>query len=229
MNENAIRLYNAITDIDNELIEKANQLPKKKRPPISKILLIAAAIAVLFVSGLSAYALANNTNIPSLLMKITGEGVEFEGFLEKLENTEADGYAFKDTKFAKDMEKMGISPVTVPEFFANSNFSFEEIPGDNEDISSYVIWAAMSFDCGEYKGNFSIEQYVEPPEKNGVSTMGFSDIKNGKIVKVNGMDVIVMEAASAGHLYYRDRNTIYVISIEGIDYETAIKIAQSIK
>ena len=69
MNEKTIRLYNAITDIDDELIEEANQPPKKKRTPILKTLLIAAAIIVLLVSGLSVYASANNTDIPSLLMK----------------------------------------------------------------------------------------------------------------------------------------------------------------
>ena len=229
MNEKAIRLYNAITDIDDELIEEAIQPPKKKRIPVLKTLLIAAAIIVLLVSGLSVYASANNTDIPSLLMKITGQGVEFEGFLEKLEHTEANGYALTDTVFAKEMEKKGIKPVTAPAFFGDNALILTEGGSSGDDVSSYVKDAFMNFQCGEYSGSLDIEQYTNPPEDSSVQTLGYQNIKNGKIVNANGMDIIVLEAEGVCHLHYRDRNTLYYIDIENIDYETAIKIAESIK
>ena len=229
MNEKAIRLYNAITDIDDELIEEAIQPPKKKRIPVLKTLLIAAAIIVLIVSGLSVYASANNTDIPSLLMKITGQGVEFEGFLEKLEHTEANGYALTDTVFAKEMEKKGIKPVTAPAFFGDNALILTEGGSSGDDVSSYVKDAFMNFQCGEYSGSLDIEQYTNPPEDSSVQTLGYQNIKNGKIVNANGMDIIVLEAEGVCHLHYRDRNTLYYIDIENIDYETAIKIAESIK
>ncbi len=229
MNEKTIRLYNAITDIDDELIEEANQPPKKKRTPILKTLLIAAAIIVLLVSGLSVYASANNTDIPSLLMKIIGQGVEFEGFLEKLENTEANGYALTDTAFAKEMEKKGIKPVTAPAFFGDNALILTEGASSGDDVSSYVKDAFMEFQSGEYSGLLEIEQYTNPPEENSVQTLGYQNIKNGKIVNANGMDVIVLEADGVCHLYYRDRNTLYYIDIENVDYEIAIRIAESIE
>ena len=43
------------------------------------------------------------------------------------------------------------------------------------------------------------------------------------------MDIIVLEAEGVCHLHYRDRNTLYYIDIENVDYETAIKIAESIE
>lgn len=229
MNEKAIRLYNAITDIDDELIEEASQPPKKKRIPVLKTLLIAAAIIVLLVSGLSVYASANNTDIPSLLMKITGQGVEFEGFLEKLEHTEANGYALTNTAFAKEMEKKGIKPVTAPAFFGENALILTEGGSSGDDVSSYVKDAFMNFQCGEYSGSLDIEQYTNPPEDNSVQTLGYQNIKNGKIVNANGMDIIVLEAEGVCHLHYRDRNTLYYIDIENVDYETAIKIAESIE
>ena len=230
MNEKAIRLYNAITDIDDAFIEEANQAPKRKRvKPVFKVMLIAAAIVALFISGLSVYAAANNTDIPSLIMKITGQGVEFEGFLEKLEHTEANDYALTDTVFAKEMEKKGIKPVTAPAFFGDNALILTEGGSSGDDVSSYVKDAFMNFQCGEYSGSLDIEQYTNPPEDSSVQTLGYQNIKNGKIVNANGMDIIVLEAEGVCHLHYRDRNTLYYIDIENIDYETAIKIAESIK
>ena len=229
MNEKAIRLYNAITDIYDVLIEEANQPPKKEHIPVLKTLLIAAAIIVLLVSGLSVYAAANNTDIPSLLMKVTGKGIEFEGFLEKIEHKKADGYALTKTKFAKEMEKKGIKPVTVPACFGESTLVLTEGESSGDDVSSFVKDAFMNFQSSEYKGLIEIEQYTQPPEDSAVGSTGFMGVTDGKIVQANGMDIIVVEISDGCALYYRDGNTIYTIDFYDTDFETGIKIAESIE
>ena len=127
------------------------------------------------------------------------------------------------------MEKKGIKPVTAPAFFGDNALILTEGASSGDDVSSYVKDAFMKFQCGEYSGLLDIEQYTNPPEDNSVQTLGYQNIKNGKIVNANGMDVIVLEADGVCHLYYRDRNTLYHIDIENVDYETAIRIAESIE
>lgn len=231
MNEKALRLYNAITEIDEELIEAALKAPKqKRRKSVLKALLIAAIILALSFSALYGYAVVNNTDIPSIILQFKGEReAQINNFLEDLEHTQAKGYALDKSVFSKEMKKIGIFPVTMPAFFGNDDIILKDESNGTDEVSSFVKDAFMEFKTSEYSGFLSIEQYAQPPEENGVQTQGFMGVSNGRIVESNGMDILVLENFDDCQLYYRDKNTIYSITIYNVDFETGIKIAQSIE
>ncbi len=229
MSEKALRLYNTITDIDDELIEEADKPYKRKRTPLFRALLIAAVIAALSVTGLSVFAAVNHIDISySIVKKIEGEDAQMEGFLEKLEHTQAQGYKLKGTQIYKRIEEKGVSPVTLPAIFGESDMKIEFVEIQGDDISEWVKDAYFSFNYGNITGSVNIEQYSEPPEDSAVSSESFSNVENGKIISANGMDVIVMGDEEVCFILYRDGNTVYRIVLEGTSYEEALKIAESI-
>lgn len=193
---------------------------KFKKP--AKLIIIAAAFTVIFISTVTASA-QFNFDIPQSIAKLIGNNAEIDYDLENADTT-ADGYALLDSDLAKQLADYGITPVTFPEEMTKENCKVIQI----EDVSVDKTWKIISVDFyyNKQKGWLRVEQMSEEFETAGVSTV--MDIKSGQMTNINGMDILLFEQEGSYKIKYKDNNTTYDISLD-CDSETAIKFAESIK
>ena len=211
-------------DLCFELLDvKGNAKSKRgkfKKP--AKLIIIAAALTVIFISTVTASA-QFNFDIPQSIAKLIDNNAEIDYDLENADTT-ADGYALLDTDLAKQLADYGITPVTFPEEMTKENCKVIQI----EDVSVDKTWKIISVDFyyNKQKGWLRVEQMSEEFETAGVSTV--MDIKSGQMTNINGMDILLFEQEGSYKIKYKDNNTTYDISLD-CDSETAIKFAESIK
>ena len=195
---------------------------KVKFTKSAKVLLIAATLMVVFISTITVSA-QFNLNIPEKIVQLINGNAEIDYNLENADTT-ADGYALLDTDLAKQIADYEITPVTFPEEMIKENSKITKIKLDmNEDVLKIVD---IDFEYNGQKGSLYIQQISENSGSTGVNTV--LDIKSGRMINVNGMDVLVFEQENSCSIRYKDNFTIYDIHLD-CNLETAIKFAESIK
>ena len=142
-------------------------------------------------------------------------------------DTTADGYALLNTDLAKQLSDYGITPVTFPEELIKDNCKITKMENTTTD-KTFSHDANVEFEYNGQKGNLTIHQEVEEFESTGVS--GYNNLKGGKMIKANGMDILVFEHDdNSSSITYKDGLTTYDILLTKSTMENAIKFAKSIK
>ena len=152
---------------------------KFKKP--AKVLLVAAALMVVFISTVTASA-QFNFDIPQNIAKLIDNNAEIDYNLENADTT-ADGYALLDSDFAKQLADYGITPVTFPEELIKDNCKITKMENTTTD-KTFSHDANVEFEYNGQKGDLTIHQEVEEFESTGVS--GYNNLKGGKMIKANG-------------------------------------------
>lgn len=195
---------------------------KFKKP--AKVLLVAAALMVVFISTVTASA-QFNFDIPQSIAKLIDNNAEIDYNLENADTT-ADGYALLDTDLAKQLADYGITPVTFPEEMIKENSKITKIESISSDDISNIV--SVYFYYNGQRGWLDIEQMSKELESTGVC--GYNNLKGGKMIKANGMDILVFEHDdNYSSITYKDGLTTYHISLTNSTMENAIKFAKSIK
>lgn len=212
-------------DLCFELLSIKNNSTNAKKVKFTKsakVLLVAAALMVVFISTITVSA-QFNLNIPEKIVQLINGNAEIDYNLENADIT-ADGYALLDSDLAKQLADYGITPVTFPEKMIKENSKITKIKLDmNEDVLKIVD---IDFEYNGQKGSLYIQQISENTGSTGVNTV--LDIKSGRMINVNGMDVLVFEQENSCSIRYKDNFTTYDIHLD-CNLETAIKFAESIK
>lgn len=213
-----IDLYFELLSIKNN----STNAKKVKFTKSAKVLLIAATLMVVFISTITVSA-QFNLNMPQKIAQLINGNAKIDYNLENADIT-ADGYALLDSDLAKQLADYGITPVTFPEKMIKENSKITKIKLDmNEDVLKIVD---IDFEYNGQKGSLYIQQISENTGSTGVNTV--LDIKSGRMINVNGMDVLVFEQENSCSIRYKDNFTTYDIHLD-CNLETAIKFAESIK
>ena len=195
---------------------------KFKKP--AKLIIIAAALTVIFISTVTASA-QFNFDIPQSIAKLIDNNAEIDYNLENADTT-ADGYALLNTDLAKQLADYGITPVTFPEEMIKENSKITKIESISSDDISNIV--SVYFYYNGQRGWLDIEQMSKELESTGV--IGYNNLKGGKMIKANGMDILVFEHDdNSSSITYKDGLTTYHISLTNSTMENAIKFAKSIK
>ena len=189
---------------------------------IKKPIMVAAVIMVLCISLISVSAIY--FNIPEKIAQLVNGNAELQYPMENADTT-ADGYALLETDLAKELESFGITPVTFPEALVGGNCKITKIENVTTD-ETISLDADIEFNCYDFRGTLVVSQFKPQDEWIGVSTV--MDIKNGEIIAVNGIDVLVFEQQENCTIIYKDRTTEYRIYLY-CDFVTAKKFAKTMK
>lgn len=212
-------------DLCFELLSIKNNSTNKRKIKLTKsakVLLAAATLMVVFISTITVSA-QFNLNMPQKIAQLINGNAKIDYNLENADIT-ADGYALLDSDLAKQLADYGITPVTFPEKMIKENSKITKIKLDmNEDVLKIVD---IDFEYNGQKGSLYIQQISENTGSTGVNTV--LDIKSGRMINVNGMDVLVFEQENSCSIRYKDNFTTYDIHLD-CNLETAIKFAESIK
>ena len=188
----------------------------------SRLIIIAAAIIVVFVSAFS--VTASNFNIPKSLARLTGGNAEF-GATHKSTDNVPDGYALTDTELAKKLDEMyGLSPITFPEELVKKDCVITKI---TKTSSSNSINADIEFKYKGYYGKLSMSEPIDKEDET-IDNRSVLDVDSGQLVRVNGLDVLVFEVDNSCYAIYKSDSIKYRLNIE-TDYDTAVELIKSIK
>ena len=146
-----------------------------------KAVIVAALIAAATVSAMSVSAHLFNFNIPSeITHKINGSAQIDPNLAEA--DTSAAGYALTASPVAKQLAKLGISPVTLPRQLAQSHIqSVHTIQSDSVMTAAQVL-----FEADGVAGNLTVTRYATANDWQGNARV--TDIDSGKLVHANGLD-----------------------------------------
>lgn len=213
-------------DLCFELLEiKENQtVPAKRKPRSVKALLIAAIVIVLIVSVVTASVYAIYFNIPDNIAQLKDDDAYLDMNWEYSDTT-ADGYQLLECDLAKELEAHGITPITIPEELIKEDCVITGIEYSETD-KELNIDAHVYFEYRGYFGRFSITQFVDDIDWIGYRSV--QNITSGKMLKINGMDILFFEHADSCSVAYKDDCTEYYIYLES-DADTALDFVNSIK
>lgn len=185
-----------------------------------KAVIVAAVITTVAVSAVSVSAHLFNFNIPSeIAHKISGDAQIDPNLAEA--DTSADGYALTNTAVAKDLAELGITPVTLPKLITDGDIqSVSTIQKDSMMTSAQVRFTAQGI-----TGDLTVTRYADSYSWEGTDRV--TDIDSGKLVRANGLDVLVLAREDSCTLRYRDGNTEYDLYL-ACDEDTAVAFAESL-
>lgn len=202
--------------------EQNKKIVKYKNP--AKVLLIAATFIVLLVSTLTVFA-QFNINIPQKIVQLIDGNAELDYSLENADTT-ADVYTLLDTELAIQIKNYGIEPVTFPEEILKDNCTIVNV--EEVSLDDYMKLVDVSFKYYGKKGCLSIEKTSKDLDSTG--NRYINNIVDGKMLKINGMDIIVFEQDGGySSIIYKDYLTTYEITLEDCDLNSAISLAKTIK
>lgn len=196
-----------------------NIIKFKKTP---KAVFVAAVLFALLISGIAVYANYYN-NIPTNIVKIKDGNATLSYNLDNADIT-ADDYKLLDTDFAKQLKSYGISPVTFPKELTNETCTLSNL--SYLDDSPRLKNATALFRYNDIKVTMVIEQWNE--DSDSAAPILLNHILSGKMLHVNGMDILVFEKRNSCKIFYRDNLTKYEIMVYS-DFETTVKIVESIE
>lgn len=193
----------------------------EKRSKFSlKKAIIAAAAAIILVSGaVTASAGLLKFNIASELVEYFGNYLEIK---QEGGTQNADSYSLTGSALAQELDKNGISPVTLPEALLNQNYTIESITYQIGDVSASadVIISNTQNETLLNITKYSKEEYI--PDVDVMYP------KKGTHYQINGLDIFVIEVKRAVTAYYADGLTTYLLVFD-CSYEDANKIIQTIR
>lgn len=189
------------------------------RLKFKKIAAVAAAACIITATAASASAHFFDFNIAEKLVEYFSNHLKIK---QEGGTQNADSYSLTGSALAKELEANGICPITLPAALLTDEWSVGEI---FYQPNNYSLSAAIPFEKEKVKVSAHIIQYSH---KDFVPDMNFAYPQKGTQVKINGMDVFVVNTINASVVYYHDNLTTYNIVFE-CSYDLALEIASTIR
>lgn len=206
------------------LINEPNSKIRLKKNTAKKFLVFAAVIMMFCVTTFTVSASVFHFNIPKEIALFIKGNAEMDYNLKPV-NTSAEGYALVNSSLAKELDELGIAPVTLPEEMIKENCIIQKIETISNDVSISTD-VNIEFKFEDSFGRIAITKYIEDNNWTGENTD--IDVISGQMIKVNGLDVLVFEHENYCTVQYKDNKTIYDLYLEN-DLDTTIKFVNSIK
>lgn len=223
MNTNLVDLCVAVLEsnaVPNEAPNKPK--PAKRKIKVGKILLVAAIIALL---GLIA--------IPVGASLIPGESSDkiiafyYDHFKIDLRNNVPEPANNNPDDIVNTLILESLDQLVLPQALLGDEYS-KSVVSQEDDLMT-TIYVDFSNESTGVSGKIGITQYKNKSNQlgNGIGSMP-ADHKYFKQIKVEEKDVLIFGYDEKIYIKYLDENTDYEIFIN-CDFETAVKIAESIK
>lgn len=222
MNTNLVDLCVAVLEsnaVPNEAPNKPK--PAKRKIKVGKILLVAAVIALL---GLIA--------IPVGAKLIPGESSDkiiafyYDHFKIDLRNNVPEPSNNNPEDIVNTLILESLDQLVLPQALLGDEYS-KSVVSQEDDLMT-TIYVDFSNESTGISGSIMISQYKDENFLGAGSGNMPGDHKYFKQIKVEELDVLIFGYDERIYIKYLDNNTEYEIFIN-CDFDTAVKIAESIK
>ena len=193
---------------------------KKKKRVLTRIIAIAAAVAVIIAGAVSASTGMHKTNVKEGIVEFYRDYIQIN--FSGSENRKQE-FKSSDSKLIKELADNGISPVVLPEALLSEDYKIERL--EYED-TEYIKSANIMLKQKRKKVNITISRY---DEAIGLPDMEYMNTEGLEKITVDGVDVyVIIRDDDYKGITYVDRDMYYSIVAEW-DIETALEIAKTIK
>ena len=193
---------------------------KKKKRVLTRIIAIAAAVAVIITGAVSASTGMHKTNVKEGIVEFYRDYIQIN--FSGSENRKQE-FKSSDSKLIKELADNGISPVALPEALLSEDYKIERL--EYED-TEYIKSANIMLKQKRKKVNITISRY---DEAIGLPDMEYMNTEGLEKITVDGVDVyVIIRDDDYKGITYVDRDMYYSIVAEW-DIETALEIAKTIK
>lgn len=203
-----------------EIKDDGSHTVRHKKLKMKRIIVVAAAIAVLFIGAYSVSAVVSEANLFDGIVELYNDYIRIR--FDKTEN-KTDGYGLLDTDLAKELADHGFGEVLLPEAFLSDEI---KITGIEYQPGEYISLATISFKYKHKKGNFFITRHGS---KDMMSNENFHNVTSDiKEVEVAGITAYCFMQGKNASVNYSNELNVYTFYIP-MDLEEAVEFAKTIK
>lgn len=193
---------------------------KRRRPSFKRILILAAAVAVL-LAGILYVSADREEKLFGGVVEVFNDYVRIH-FSETDEKTQPT--AMQGTQLEADLAANGFDGVVLPEIFLLHDSEIEEI--DCHDYGK-IKTAKVFMNCGDMRVNIFIDRYATK------EIISHEDLQNvtSEVMKVEtkSADVFCCEQGELSSLNYRNGLDLYTILLYDTSLEKAVELAKTIQ
>lgn len=209
---------------EDKRIEQEEKL-KAKKIKARKVLLIAAILILVLSLSLSASAKLFNIDASEKVVRFFNNH-----FNVNLGNakTDADGYTDNGLELISNLEEKGFENIVLPAALISEDYSTKiNTLREGNVEQAYIDFKSNSTD---FNGNIIITNHVNSEDNFTIGQVSVPDVYNQvKQIKVNGIDVLVFSDETTSYIYYIDKNIEYHMHILNCDFDSTVRIAETIK
>ena len=203
--------------------EKAQVITKQKRIKFSRLLIAAAIIAVISMTGLTVYGNANDMSIKDVFVSLFSDHATID-YSNKNNNGNNSNVPVNETALYKEISSNGINSILLPAQIYNMNYS--NFQASNDFASKYVTFNSSETIVVSIE-EFSDKKWISNPDVMG----NFSESKK---INVNGIDIYLFERNGGKNkvstsISYQIDLTQYDISIDYCSIEQAEEFVSELK
>lgn len=203
--------------------EKVQVITKKKRIKFSRLLIAAAIIAVISMTGLTVYANANDMSIKDIFVSLFSDHATID-YSNKNNNGNNSDVPVNETALYKEISKNGIDNILLP--VQIYNMKYKDFYVSNDFTSNFVGFTSNETIVVSIE-KFSDKKWISNPDIMG-------DFSESKKINVNGIDIYLFERnggkqSVSTSVSYQINLTQYNIHIEGCTIEQAEEFVSELK
>lgn len=187
---------------------------------------LAVAVAVV-IAAASVDSKAVEFDVPPEIAVYHNGTVKLVDYELRLLENNAEAHELLDTPLGKTLSGLRIYSPTFPRAFSGDDFKISEAGNANSN-SEAVVHATVEFLYKGKKGSLSVESFCNKYGSADYNSF-FFNVTAGGIYTVNGMEVLVLETElDRYHIFYKDREYIYRITLETDNFSELDAIVDSI-
>lgn len=200
--------------------KKGNGDSNGKHIKFKKFIVVAAAVAVLFVGTISASAIIFDVNLFDGIVELYNDYIRIN--FDKTDD-KADTYQLLGTELAKELADNGFNEVLLPEAFFSEYYEIQKM---EYDVTEVVITANITFNYENKHGYINISKYSMQEIVPDVEFLNVTS--NIEELTIGNTTVYCFMQDESAAITYRDGLSIYFIQIpmnldEAIEFATTIK------
>lgn len=209
---------------EDKRIEQEEKL-KAKKIKARRVLLIAAILVLVLSLSLSASAKFFNIDASEKVVRFVNN--HFNINLGNA-NTDADGYTDNGLELINSLNEKGFENIVLPDALISEDYSTKITTYNLDNIEQATV--DFKSNSTDFNGTIIITNHINSKDNFIIGQSSVPDSYNQvKQIHVNGIDVLVFSDEATSYIYYIDKNIEYHMHILNCDFDSTVKIAETIK
>lgn len=220
-----IDLIDLCADILVKTQNEIEESPKKTgRKKFGKVLLVAAMVVIVIAIVIPVSAAFIHNEVSDKIVHFYADHFNID---LRQGSTNANHYSDNNIDLIQELQERGFVNVILPSDLLNYNYS-EDIYIQNSDYAT-VLAIKIEDPNSKINGTIAIvqdDEIISSTTGNGKISTKYNHVNQ---ISVNGLDILVFGNDNEALIVYVANNTDYSITLDNCDFDTAVKIANSLK
>lgn len=214
-----------VTEINDNIENKKENKTTSRKIKFSKILLIAAVFIIITSIAIPVSARYIHNETSDKIVQFFNDHFKID---LRSGNINAINHSDENIELIKQLNQAGFENIILPNDLLKYNYSKNDV-AISEDESYLTAEINFKID-NNISGYIGIIRHKTNLTEFAIGQGDIGDQYDSvKQITVNGMDILVFNHGEVSHIEYVDNNIEYSIYLEKCSFDSAIKIAESLK